>query len=186
MDSTSQIRREWSLRTLSSATANCYEKASPLECKNLGCVPVKLAKQLYFKGKWMGFDNDTVRKYRHRLGSVLGSRPFLQSRACPTCFTHFRIYYIKYKIYRVETDVQIEFGVREVFSYSKLIVNSCILDNIVFTTWLYFLVSTTLSLQQMLFWTTNQYQRASRNNAFQTKNSSFLLYNQTTLPVNHD
>ena len=34
-------------------------------------------------------------------------------------------------------------------SYSKLIVDSCIIDNILFTTWLYFLVSTILSLQSM-------------------------------------
>ena len=36
-----------------------------------------------------------------------------------------------------------------VFSYSKMIVDSCIIDNILFTTWLYFLVSPTLSLQSM-------------------------------------
>ena len=46
-----------------------------------------------------------------------------------------------------EIDVQIENGVRGVFSYSKLIINSCIIDNILFTTWLYSLVGPTLSLQ---------------------------------------
>ena len=35
-------------------------------------------------------------------------------------------------------------------SYPKFIVNSCIIDNISFTTWLYFLVSLTLSLQNLL------------------------------------
>ena len=44
-----------------------------------------------------------------------------------------------------ERGVQIEYGVGGVFSYSKLIANSCIIDNTLSTTWLKFLV--TLSLQ---------------------------------------
>ena len=46
-----------------------------------------------------------------------------------------------------ERDVQIEYRVRGVFSHSKLIVKSCIIDNILFITLLYFLTNPTLSLQ---------------------------------------
>ena len=44
-------------------------------------------------------------------------------------------------------DVQIKYGMHGVFSYLKLIVNSCIIDNILFTTWLHFFFGLTLSLQ---------------------------------------
>ena len=51
---------------------------------------------------WFQYQNFLLRIVcRHGLGSVLGSNPFRQSRACPKCFAHVRLYYIKYVIYRV-------------------------------------------------------------------------------------